>query len=54
MHYNAKDKAATVYWVDGNVAYVVSGKSEREQLWKVARAAYEQIDPSTTQPERGS
>ena len=54
MHYNAADKASAVYWVDSNVAYVVSGKPERKQLWKVARAAYEQIEPRTTQSERGS
>jgi len=54
MHYNAADKASAVYWVDGNVAYVVSGAAERKQLWKVARAAYEQIEPRAAQPERGS
>lgn len=53
MHYNAAEKASAVYWVDDNVAYVVSGKPERKQLWKVARAAYEQIEPRTAQPERG-
>jgi anti-sigma factor RsiW len=45
MHYNAADKAGAVYWVDGNVAYIVSGASERKKLWQVARAAYEQIEP---------
>lgn len=54
MHYNAIEKAAAVYWVDGNVAYVVSGKPERKLLWKVARAAYEQIEPPSGQSERGS
>jgi anti-sigma factor RsiW len=54
MHYNGADKAGAIYWVDGNVAYVVSGASERKQLWQVARAAYEQIEPRVTQEERGS
>jgi anti-sigma factor RsiW len=45
MHYNAADKAGAVYWVDGNVAYIVSGAIERKKLWQVARAAYEQIEP---------
>ena len=45
MHYDAADKAGAVYWVDNNVAYIVSGGSERNKLWQVARAAYEQIEP---------
>jgi anti-sigma factor RsiW len=54
MHYNAADKAGAVYWVDGNVVYIVSGASERQKLWQVARAAYEQIEPRVPQEERGS
>ena len=53
MHYEAADKAGAIYWVDSNVAYVISGASERKQLWQVARAAYEQIEPRVAQ-ERGS
>jgi anti-sigma factor RsiW len=54
MHYNAAEKAGAIYWVDSNVAYVVSGTNERKQLWKVARAAYEQIEPRVSQHERAS
>jgi len=54
MHYNSADKAGAIYWVDSNIAYVISGASERKQLWKVARAAYEQIEPRVSQGERGS
>jgi anti-sigma factor RsiW len=54
MHYNAADKASAVYWVDGNIAYVVSGAAERKQLWKVAEAAYEQIELHSAPPERGT
>ena len=54
MHYNAADKAGAIYWVDSNIAYVVSSASDRKQLWQVARAAYEQIEPRTSQGERGS
>ena len=54
MHYNAADKAGAIYWVDSNVAYIVSGAGERKQLWQVARAAYEQIEPRVSQDERGS
>ena len=54
MHYNAAEKAGAIYWVDSNVAYVVSSAGERKQLWKVARAAYEQIEPRVSQQDRGS
>ena len=46
MHYNPAEKASAVYWAENNVVYIVSGAAERKQLWKVARAAYEQIEPA--------
>ena len=49
MHYNGADKAAAIYWIDDNVVYVISGASERKQLWQVARAAYDQLEPRVTQ-----
>lgn len=54
MRYNEADKAGTIYWVDSNVAYIVSGASERKQLWQVARAAYEQIELRIGDEKRGS
>jgi anti-sigma factor RsiW len=54
MHYNAADKAGAIYWVDDNIVYVISGANERKQLWHVARAAYDQLEPRTPQDERGS
>jgi anti-sigma factor RsiW len=54
MHYNAADKAGAIYWVDDNIAYVISGANERKQLWQVARAAYDQLEPRAPQDERGS
>jgi anti-sigma factor RsiW len=54
MHYNGKEKASAFYWADGNIAYVVSGEAERQNLWKVAAAAYEQIDPRAPRPASGS
>jgi anti-sigma factor RsiW len=53
MHFNGADKAGAIYWVDDNIAYVISGANERKQLWQVARAAYEQLEPRV-QDERGS
>jgi anti-sigma factor RsiW len=47
MRYNESGKCSAFYWVDGDVAYVVSGQADREQLSKVATAAYEQFDPRT-------
>jgi anti-sigma factor RsiW len=53
MHYNGAEKAGAIYWVDDNIAYVISGAKERTQLWQVARAAYDQLEPRVTD-ERGS
>ncbi len=52
MRYSGEDKAAAIYWVDDNIVYVISGASERKQLWQVARAAYDQLEPRVTD-ERG-
>lgn len=54
MHYSEGDKAGTIYWVDGNMAYIISGAGGRKQLWQVARAAYEQIEPRVANEKRGS
>ena len=54
MHYNDADKAGAVYWVDDNIAYVISGANERKQLWLVARAAYDQLEKRAPQAERRS
>jgi anti-sigma factor RsiW len=44
MRYNVLGKCSAFYWVDGDVAYVVSGPPDREVLSKIATAAYEQFD----------
>jgi anti-sigma factor RsiW len=44
LRYTAGDQNAAYYWVDQNVAYVLSGPAEREKLRDIAQAAYEQID----------
>jgi anti-sigma factor RsiW len=55
LHYDAADRAGAIYWVDDNIAYIISGNaSERKQLWKVARAAYEQFEPRVSRDQRGS
>jgi len=40
---------AAFYWVDKEVAFVVSGPAERERLKAVAEAIYEQVDKSMTE-----
>ena len=50
LRYTAGDQNAAYYWVDQNVAYVLSGPAEREKLRDIAQAAYEQID---TRQQRG-
>jgi anti-sigma factor RsiW len=44
LRYKGSDRFAAFYWVDDKHAYVVSGPANREQLEKVTRAAWEQID----------
>jgi len=44
LRYNAEGPAAALYWADGDIAYVVSGEANREQLHKVAETAYAQLE----------
>jgi anti-sigma factor RsiW len=47
LHYNVAGQVAAVYWVDGDVGFVVSGPADRERLLKIAQSAYEQLDRRT-------
>jgi anti-sigma factor RsiW len=47
MRYHAEEQIAAFYWVDRDLAYVLTGPSEREKLLKVAQAAYDQIETRT-------
>jgi len=47
LHYNAAGQVAAVYWVDGDLGFVMSGPADRERLIKIAEAAYEQLDRRT-------
>jgi anti-sigma factor RsiW len=51
LRYTAGSQNAAYYWVDRNLAYVLSGPAEREKLRDIAQAAYDQID--TRSPQRG-
>ncbi len=52
LRYTTGEQNAAYYWVDGNLAYVLSGPAERDKLHEIAQAAYEQIDRRT--PQQGS
>src|ERR1700722_16714291 len=52
LRYTAGDQNAAYYWVDQNVAYVLSGPAERDKLHNIAQAAYDQID-TRTPPQGG-
>jgi len=44
LRYKSGERFAAFYWVDDRHAYVVSGPADREQLEKVAKSVYEQIN----------
>ena len=51
LRYTSSERNAAFYWVDGNIAYVLSGPAERDKLREIAQAAYDQIDLRA--PQRG-
>jgi anti-sigma factor RsiW len=44
LRYTSGEQNAAYYWVDRNLAYVLSGPAERDKLYAIAQAAYDQID----------
>ena len=48
FRYKDADRAAAFYWVDDKRAFVVSGPADRDQMEKVTRAIYEQVDRGGT------
>jgi anti-sigma factor RsiW len=51
LRYTTGNQNGAYYWVDRNLAYVLSGPAERDKLHDIAQAAYDQID--TRGPQRG-
>jgi anti-sigma factor RsiW len=51
LRYITGEQNAAYYWVDGDLAYVLSGPAERDKLRDIAQAAYDQID--TRSPPQG-
>jgi anti-sigma factor RsiW len=50
LRYMARGQNAAYYWVDQNMAYVLSGPMETGKLHEVAQAAYDQIDRRIAPP----
>jgi anti-sigma factor RsiW len=44
LRYKGGDRVASFYWVDDKAAYVVSGPADRDQLEKISKAIYDQVD----------
>ena len=44
LRYRAAGVVGSFFWVEDDVAYVVSGPADRARLQKVAEAAYEQLE----------
>jgi anti-sigma factor RsiW len=49
LRYTVGEQNAAYYWVDRDLAYVLSGPAERDKLYAIAQAAYDQIDRRTPQ-----
>jgi anti-sigma factor RsiW len=44
LRYTQGNQNAAYYWVDRDLAYVLSGPAEQDKLHEIAKAAYDQID----------
>jgi anti-sigma factor RsiW len=44
LRYKDTDRVAAFYWVDEKIAYVVSGPADRDQMERVTKAIYDQMD----------
>jgi anti-sigma factor RsiW len=53
LRYTTGEQNAAYYWVDGDLAYVLSGPAQRDKLHEIAQAAYEQIDRRDPTVEQG-
>lgn len=47
MRFHEGPQIAAFYWVDRDIAYVVSGPPDRDQLLKVSKSTYDQIESRT-------
>ena len=47
LRFKSEKQFAAIYWVDDNLAYVVSGPDQRTRLETVAKSVYDQIDKAS-------
>ena len=45
FRYSREDDVSVFYWIDGTVAYALSGAMPREELLAVANVVYQQLNP---------
>ena len=48
LRFKSEKRFAAVYWVDDDLAYVVSGPDQRARLETVAKSVYDQIDKAAS------
>jgi anti-sigma factor RsiW len=53
LRYTTGEQNAAYYWVDGDLAYVLSGPAQRDKLHEIAQAAYDQIDRRDPTAQQG-
>lgn len=53
MRYHDGPQTAAFYWVDRDLAYVLSGPADRELLLKVSKATYDQIEGRAPEVAQG-
>ena len=44
LRYRTTERFAAAHWVEGEIAYVLSGPTDKERLGQVAQAVYEQLE----------
>jgi anti-sigma factor RsiW len=44
FRYTLEGKVSVFYWLDGRLGYALSGELPREQLLRIAEAAYKQLN----------
>jgi anti-sigma factor RsiW len=47
--YNVAGQVAAVYWVEGEIGWVVSGPADKERLLKISQAVYDQLERAPVQ-----
>jgi anti-sigma factor RsiW len=54
FRYEANGGFGAVHWIEGGYGWVVSGPLDKEQLKRIANAAYDQLENRASAPARSS